>query len=600
MKKTLCFYFQVHQPLRLRQYRFFDIGKDHYYYDDFANRTITRKVADRCYLPANKLMLELIKEYGKQFKLAFSISGLAIEQFEMYAPDVLESFKALAKTGCVEFLAETYAHSLAAVKDPAEFRAQVEEHAALIKKHFGQKPVTFRNTELIYSDEIGAMVADMGYNTMITEGAKHILGWKSPNYIYNNPVNPKLKLLLKNYVLSDDIAFRFSDRGWNQWPLTVEKYVDWLNVASKKDDLINLFMDYETFGEHQGVETGIFAFLRHLPARVFSNSNFEFLTPSEASVKHQPVAPLHVPFAISWADEERDLSAWLGNELQNEAVAQLYRLGEKIKPLKDKNIWQEYRRLQSSDHFYYMCTKFFSDGAVHKYFTPYDTPYEAFMNYMNILSDFAARVDNTVEKTPQKSARVSKKLLTLQSNSKREPVTQLENTNFMKKTTLSALAAEGPLPGVTVEKAAKKPAAKKAVTKAAPKKAAKPAAKPAAKKAAKPAAKPAAKKAAKPAAKPAAKKAAPKKAAKPAAKKVVKKVAPKKVAKPAAKPAAKKVVKKAAPKKAAKPAAKKVVKKVAPKKVAKPAAKPAAKKVAPKKVAKPAAKPAAKKVAKKK
>ena len=553
MKKTLCLYFQVHQPLRLRQYRFFDIGKDHYYYDDFANRSIMRKVADRCYLPANAVLLDIIKEYGKQFKVSFSISGMAIEQFEMYAPEVLESFKALAKTGCVEFLAETYSHSLASVKDPQEFRAQVEEHAALIKKHFGQQPITFRNTELIYSDEIGAMVADMGYTAMLTEGAKHILGWKSPNYIYTNAINPKLKLLLKNYNLSDDIAFRFSSKGWNEWPLTVDKYVNWLNVAAKKDELINLFMDYETFGEHQGVETGIFAFLQHLPTRIFSSSKFEFLTPAEVSAKHTPVAPLHVPYAISWADEERDLSAWLGNELQNEAVDQLYRLGEKIKTLNEKSFWQEYRSLQASDHFYYMCTKLFSDGAVHKYFTPYDSPYDAFINYMNVLSDFAARVEKPVEKTLIKSRSVLKKALLLQKKSKDEnkktkkvkPVTQIENTTFMKKTTLSALAAEGPLPGV-----AGKPAPKKVAKKAAPKK---------------------------PAAKKVVKKAAPKK---PAVKKVVKKAAPKK-------PAVKKVVKKAAPKK---PAVKKVVKKAAPKK---PAAKKVVKKAAPKK-------PAAKKVAKKK
>jgi alpha-amylase len=592
MKKTLCLYFQVHQPLRLRQYRFFDIGNDHYYYDDFANRSIMRKVADRCYLPANGVLLDIIKEYGKQFKVSFSISGIAIEQFEMYAPEVLESFKTLAKTGCVEFLAETYSHSLASVKDPGEFRAQVEEHAALIKKHFGQQPVTFRNTELIYSDEIGAMVADMGYTAMLTEGAKHVLGWKRPNYIYTNAINPKLKLLLKNYNLSDDIAFRFSNRGWDQWPLTVEKYVNWLNVATKKDEIINLFMDYETFGEHQGMETGIFAFLRYLPARIFISSNFEFLTPAEASAKHSPVAPLHVPYAISWADEERDLSAWLGNELQNEAVDQLYRLGEKIMNINDKNFLQEYRRLQASDHFYYMCTKLFSDGAVHKYFTPYDSPYDAFINYMNVLSDFAARVEKPVEKTLIKIRSVSKKSLTLHSISKEDkkkikkmkPVTQLENTTFMKKTTLSALAAEGPLPGV-----AGVPAKKKVAKKAAPKK--------------KVAKKSTAKKVVKKAAlKKVVKKAAPKKVVKKAApKKVVKKAAPKKVVKKAA---PKKVVKKAAPKKVVKKVApKKVVKKVAPKKVVKKAdPKKVVKKAAPKKVVKKVApkKPAAKKVAKKK
>jgi alpha-amylase len=473
MKKTLCLYFQVHQPLRLRQYRFFDIGKDHYYYDDFANRSIMRKVADRCYLPANKLMLGLIKEYGKQFKISFSISGTAIEQFEQFAPEVLDSFKALAKTGAVEFLAETYSHSLASLKSPDEFRTQVEEHAALIKKHFGKKPVTFRNTELIYSDEIGATVAGMGYSAMLTEGAKHILGWKSPNYLYANAINPKLKILLKNYRLSDDIAFRFSNRGWSEWPLTVEKYVAWLNMAAKKDELINLFMDYETFGEHQGVETGIFAFLQHLPARIFSHSKFEFLTPADVVEKHQPVAPLHVPYAISWADEERDLSAWLGNELQNEAFDQLYRLEEKINAHNEKKLWHDFRNLQASDHFYYMCTKFFSDGAVHKYFTPYDTPYEAFINYMNVLSDFITCVEKPVEKELIKNRKSIKKLLTLQSEmarkekiTKEKPITKTVNTIFMKKTTLSALAAEGPLPGVTGEK----PVAKKPAKKAAPKK----------------------------------------------------------------------------------------------------------------------------------
>jgi alpha-amylase len=517
MKKTLCLYFQVHQPLRLRQYRFFDIGKDHYYYDDFANRSIMRKVADRCYLPANKLMLDLIKEYGKQFKISFSISGTAIEQFEQFAPEVLDSFKALAKTDAVEFLAETYSHSLASLKSPGEFRTQVEEHAALIKKHFGKKPVTFRNTELIYSDEIGSMVAGMGYSAMLTEGAKHILGWKSPNYLYANAINPKLKILLKNYRLSDDIAFRFSNHGWSGWPLTVEKYVAWLNMAAKKDELINLFMDYETFGEHQGVETGIFAFLQHLPACIFSQSKFEFLTPADVVEKHQPVAPLHVPYAISWADEERDLSAWLGNELQNEAFDQLYRLEQKINAHDEKNLWHDFRNLQASDHFYYMCTKFFSDGAVHKYFTPYDTPYEAFINYMNVLSDFITRVEKPVEKELIKNRKSIKKLLTLHSETvhkkktkKEKPITKIVNTTFMKKTTLSALAAEGPLPGVTGET----PVAKKTVKKAAPKK------------------------------KVVAKKAAPKK------KVVAKKAAPKKkvVAKKAA-PKKKVVAKKAAPKK---------------------------------------------------
>ncbi len=584
MKKTLCLYFQVHQPLRLRQYRFFDIGTDHDYYDEFANRSIMRKVADRCYLPANKLMLELIKEHGGNFKISFSISGMAIEQFEKYAPEVLDSFRALAKTGCVEFLSETYAHSLASLKDPKEFRAQVEAHSELMQKHFKQKPETFRNTELIYSDDIGEMVLKMGYTTMLTEGARHVMGWKSPHYVYTNAINPKLKLLLKDYRLSDDIAFRFSNRTWSEWPLTAEKYVGWLDAAAKKGEVVNLFMDYETFGEHQSIDTGIFAFLRQLPAQVFAHSNLEFLTPKEVVKKHQPVAILHVPFPISWADEERDVSAWLGNELQNEAFNQLYALREKIFDLENEKITRNFWTLQASDHFYYMCTKFFSDGAVHKYFNPYDTPYEAFINYMNVLSDFIINVENTVEKQLKKRGVGQKKLLKLQPDFKSEiakTIKKIKNSSPMKKQIETPM---GETAAPEVKPAAKKPAAKKAVKKAAPKKAA----------------------AKKPAAKKVVKKAAPKKAAakKPAAKKVVKKAAPKKAA--AKKPAAKKVVKKAAPKK---PAVKKVVKKAAPKKAVakkvvkkaaapkKAAAKKVVKKVAPKKVV--AKKPVVKKAVKK-
>lgn len=408
-KRTLCLYFQVHQPIRLRKYHFFDIGKYSDYYDDFANRSFTKKIAERCYLPANRVLLELIKKYGKNFKVAFSITGLAIEQFRKYAPEVIDSFKALAGTGCVEFLAETYSHSLACLVDETEFKHQVKRHADLMKELFGMKPVTFRNTELVYSDEIGEMVAKMGYTTMLTEGARHILGWKSPNYLYTNSINPKLKLLLKNFRLSDDIAFRFSDRQWDQWPLTVEKYVSWLDAAD--GEIVNLFMDYETFGEHQNAETGIFDFLAALPGQVFSASDFEFLTPKEAAAKHQPVAPLHVPYPISWADEERDLTAWLGNELQNEAFEELYKVRDKVNALKDESLTHDYNCLQASDHFYYMCTKLFADGDIHRYFTPYDTPYEAFINYMNVLSDFILRVEREYKEKKSKTNKETKKIV---------------------------------------------------------------------------------------------------------------------------------------------------------------------------------------------
>lgn len=406
-KKTLCLYFQVHQPLRLRKYHFFDIGKSSDYYDEFANRTITRKVAERCYLPANRMMLDLIKKYGKNFKVSFSISGMAIEQFQKYTPEVIDSFKALAATGCVEFLAETYSHSLASLVDEKEFTEQVKKHAVLMEKLFGHKPVTFRNTELVYSDKIGEMVARMGYTTMLTEGAKHVLGWKSPNFLYTNSINPKLKLLLKNFRLSDDIAFRFSDREWAEWPLRADRYVGWLNETAKEEEIINLFMDYETLGEHQPAETGIFSFVSSLPQYVFSSSAFEFLTPAEAVAKHQPVAPLHVPYAISWADEERDLTAWLGNELQVEAFEELYKVRDKVKALKNDPVTHDYECLQASDHFYYMCTKLFSDGAIHQYFTPYDSPYEAFINYMNVVSDFVKRVDEESKKAEKKEKKVA-------------------------------------------------------------------------------------------------------------------------------------------------------------------------------------------------
>ena len=394
MKKSICLYFQVHQPTRLRLYRFFDIGKDSHYYDDFANRTILKRIAQKCYLPMNELLLEAVKKNKGKFKLAFSITGSALEQFDRYAPEVIESYRKLAETGCVEFLCETYNHSLSSLASQQEFEHQVNKHKAAIEQYFGVTPKTFRNTELIYSDAIGAAVYDLGFKTMLTEGARHIMGWRSPNYIYNNDLKPDLKLLLRNYGLSDDIAFRFSNRGWQEWPLTVEKFVDWLKSA--EGEIVNLFMDYETFGEHQGAECGIFEFMRALPDAVAKDKELEFVTPERAAAKHKSVGDLSVPQPISWADEERDTSAWLGNELQQDAFNKLYALQEKLSILNDAALWNDFGHLQESDHLYYMCTKFFSDGEVHKRFNPYDTPYEAFINYMNVLSDFIIRVNNAI------------------------------------------------------------------------------------------------------------------------------------------------------------------------------------------------------------
>lgn len=391
--KTICFYFQVHQPFRLKPYRFFDIGEDHHYWDDFSNRSIMRKVAQKCYLPMNSLLLELIHQHKGAFKVSFSLSGTFLEQLEMYAPDVLESFQKLVATGHVELLNETYAHSLAALKSKEEFQKLVKKHQSKIKELFnGYTPKVFRNTELIYSDKIGAMVSELGYTGILTEGAKHILGWKSPNYVYSNSLDPNLKVLLKNFRLSDDIAFRFGNKSWENYPLTTDKFVNWLNHVPEEEQVVNLFMDYETFGEHQWAETGIFEFMKHLPQAIFDYSSFSFSTPSEVISQIPPIGMIHVPIPISWADEERDLTAWLGNDLQDEAFDKLYELEKRVIAIDDPAIQRDWNFLQTSDHFYYMCTKFFSDGDIHAYFSPYDSPYEAFINYMNVLSDFVLRV----------------------------------------------------------------------------------------------------------------------------------------------------------------------------------------------------------------
>lgn len=441
--KTICLYFQVHQPMRLRRYRFFDIGNDSYYYDDYLNESIMRKVADNCYLPANDLLLSLIKEYGIQFKVTFSITGIALDQFQLYAPEVIASFKKLAKTGSVDFLSETYSHSLVSVKNDDEFKKQVDLHRDKIKSLFGIEPTVFRNTELIYSNDIGAKVADMGFKAMLTEGAKHVLGWKSPNYMYYNALNPKLKVLLKNYKLSDDIAFRFSDKGWDEYPLTAAKYADWLVNLDAKEETINLFMDYETFGEHQNADTGIFNFLKDLPKQVFKKKNLSFATPAEVIQKLQPVAAAHVPHPISWADEERDLTAWLGNDMQEDAFNRLYSITEKINKCKDKKILADWKYLQASDHFYYMCTKVFSDGDVHSYFNPFDSPYDAYINYMNILSDFIIRVNAAVpENVADKEVATLSAILTeknVQIEKYEKEIKQLKETR--KKTTAKSKAA---------------------------------------------------------------------------------------------------------------------------------------------------------------
>ena len=407
--KTVCLYFQVHQPWRLKVYRFFNIGKDHNYLDDFTNRAIMQKVARQCYLPMNALLLKLIKENKGAFKCSFSITGSAVEQFRAYAPEVLDSFRALAETGCVEFLAETYSHSLAALSSKEDFVEQVKLHSKMIKEEFGKKPVAFRNTELIYSDAIGEMVSELGFKTILAEGAKHVMGWKSPNFIYTNAIDNRLRVLLRNYKLSDDIAFRFSNQGWDQYPLTADKFAQW--VSEENGEVINLFMDYETFGEHQKATTGIFDFVKALPKAILKQPEVCFATVSEAAKAYQPVGVLHCPHVMSWADEERDVTAWLGNELQNEAFSKLYALKDKVKSLKNADFEYVWNFMQTSDHFYYMATKWLSDGDVHSYFNPYGSSYEAFINYMNVLSDFEIEVEKAlVAKKSRKKETASAKI----------------------------------------------------------------------------------------------------------------------------------------------------------------------------------------------
>ncbi len=390
--KAICFYFQIHQPFRLKRYRFFDIGNDHYYYDDFANEDIVTRIAQRSYIPAAETLLRMIENTDGKFRCALSISGTAIEQFEQYVPEFIDLLKKLANTGKVEFLAETYAHSLSSLIDPEEFQAEVAAHDEKIYELFGQKPKVLRNTELIYCDEMAPMIYDMGFKGCITEGAKHILGWKSPNYVYAAASCPKLKLLLKNDKLSDDIAVRFSNPEWDAYPLTADKYMDWIASTPPEEQVINLFMNLETFGDFQPRETGIFQFLEALP-RFAAERGIDFWTPSEVVSKCKAVDTLSILHPISWADEARDTSAWLGNKLQNEAFNKLYSVSERVHLCSDRRLKQDWLYLQGSDHFFYMSTKHMADGASHAMFSPYETPFQAFTNYMNVLADFIVRVE---------------------------------------------------------------------------------------------------------------------------------------------------------------------------------------------------------------
>lgn len=427
---SICFYFQVHQPFRLKRYTHTDIGTDHKYEDDVLNKQVLDKVAERCYLPTNKLMLALIKKNKKKFRIAYSISGVALEQFEKWRPDVMKSFVDLAKTGCVEFLSETYNHSLSYLFSKEEFKRQVEQHASKIKTLFGQTPKVFRNTELIYYNELAKYAEDMGYKGIICEGVDWILNGRTPNYLYQAPNVTHIKSLLKNYRLSDDVAFRFSDKNWSEHPLTAEKFATWVHSIAGNGEVVNLFMDYETFGEHQWEESGIFEFLKHLPEKIFLHPDFDFLTPSEVIDKYEikGVYDAHAP--NSWADTERDLSAWLSNNMQHEAMNKVYALETKVKQLNNADVLAQWAKLLTSDHFYYICTKYWSDGDVHKYFSPYDSPYEAYMYYINALADFELELNKKLQKN--KTAKSEKEIKSTETKPviiAKKTTTEIDNPN---------------------------------------------------------------------------------------------------------------------------------------------------------------------------
>ena len=384
--KTICLYFQIHQPFRLRRYRFFDIGNDHYYYDDFQNGEIFKKVAEMCYLPATRAMIEMIKKGDGQFRAAFSISGIALEQMEIYSPELIDNFVELIKLEGIEFLAETYAHSLSSLGDHNEFRAQVNMHTEKINSIFGVTPKVFRNTELIYSDDISDLIYDMGYRGMLTEGAKHVLGWKSSNYMYSSSAHPELKLLLKNDRFSEDLSLRFADYSWTEYPLTADKYISWIASTVEAENIINLFLNFEVLGSLHSSSTGIFEFFKALPYFA-AQKNISFSLPSELFEKKKAVDSIVVPYPMSWVDEEKDCSSWLGNVLQKEAFQKINEISERVRLCSDRRILQDWLYLQSSDHFYYMNTKHYN------LFSPYDNPYDAFNNYMNVLSDFILRVE---------------------------------------------------------------------------------------------------------------------------------------------------------------------------------------------------------------
>lgn len=401
---SVCPYFHVHQPLRVKRYRVFDVGNDHEYFTDASdtnlnNRRVLEKVARKSYLPANATLLDIIKRHP-EFRCAFSFSGVFLDQIEHHMPEVLASFQKLVKTGHVELLADTYYHSLAFFYSPREFERQVALHKKRLGDLFGVHPQIFRNTELSYRNDLAVWAEKAGFKGILAEGWDHVLGWRSPNFLYRPQGTQKIKVLLRNYRLSDDVAFRFGERSWKEWPLSAEKFGTWVNAVHGNGHTVNLFMDYETFGEHQWENTGIFDFLKALPRELLKHSDTTFKTPSETVDAYPTVGTFDVPWVLTWADTERDLSAWNGNEIQQAALRAVYELENAVLDSRDEQLIEDWRRLQTSDHFYFMCTKWFNDGDVHKYFSPYDSPYDAFISFMNTVRDVQLRIHAAEKELP--------------------------------------------------------------------------------------------------------------------------------------------------------------------------------------------------------
>ena len=450
--RTICLYFEIHQIIHLKRYRFFDIGTDHYYYDDYANETSINDVAERSYIPALNTLIEMVKNSGGAFKVAFSISGVALEQLEIYAPAVIDLLHQLNDTGCCEFLAEPYSHGLSSLANEDCFKEEVMRQSAKMKQMFGKSPKVFRNSSLIYDNEIGAIIANMGFKGVLVEGAKHVLGWKSPHYLYHCTENPNLKLLMRDFKLSDDISLRFSNSEWSEYPLFADKYIDWIAAMPENEQVINIFMELSALGMAQPLSSNILEFLKALPVCA-KQKGITFSTPTEVVTKLKSVDAMDVPYPMSWTDEERDISPWLGNVMQREAFNKLYSVAERVHLCDDRRIKQDWDYLQASNNFRFMTTKQTGVGLNRGI---YDSPYDAFTNYMNILGDFIARV-NSLYPVDMDNEELSSLLTTIKNQG--EELVQLNDE--IKSLQEALKKAEGDKPAAEKKATSKKASGKK-------------------------------------------------------------------------------------------------------------------------------------------